>query len=384
MHRRSFLLLLTALSLPLLSGLRPSVAVADDGYRVSDAVTHENVAIYFVHGPSRGGPVPLTLEEGLSAKTVRVYETSNVNELAIENLGDQEVFVQSGDIVKGGQQDRALTVSLLLPPHSGRLPIAAFCVEQGRWSKRGSEDVLQFSSAAASVPSREAKIVLRSAPPVLAAAPIATAKIVPRSAPPDQAAAPFEPAAPAPNTGARLDAARDYAAVAERQREVWQEVARVQNQLSSHIRGVVNSPLSQTSLQLALESEKLKQAQEGYIKALKTAGEQEKDIVGYVFTVNGKPNSAEIYPSNTLFRKMWPKLLSANATEAIAAKDGLTEPAPSLASVNAFLKEAEAGKASKRALPHSVELETRDADRALYAETRRQDGTWVYRNYLAK
>jgi hypothetical protein len=375
MHRRSLLLLLTALSLPLLSGLRPGAAVADDGYRVSDPVTHENVAIYFVHGPSRGGPVPLTLEEGLSAKTVRVYETSNVNELAIENLGDQEVFVQSGDIVKGGQQDRALTVSLVLPPHSGRLPIAAFCVEQGRWSKRGNEDVRQFSSAAASVPSREAKIVLRSAP----------AKIAPRSAPPAQgAAAPVDLAAPAADAGARRDAEGDQAGVAERQREVWQEVARVQNQLSRRIGTVVSSPLSQTSLQLALESEKLKEAQEGYIEALKAAGEREKDIIGYVFTVNGKPSSAEIYPSNALFRKMWPKLLSANATEAIAAKDSPTEPAPSPTSVNAFLKEAEAGKASKRALPHSVELETRDADRALYAETRRKDGTWVYRSYLAK
>ena len=148
---------------------------------------------------------------------------------------------------------------------------------------------------------------------------------------------------------------------------------------------MVNSPQSQTSLQLALENEKLKEAQEGYIKALKTAGEQEKDIIGYVFTVNGKTNSAEIYPSNALFRKMWPKLLSANATEAIAAKNSpAAEPAPSLAAVNAFLKEAEAGKASKRALPHSAELEMRDADRALYAETRRQDGAWVYRNYLAK
>jgi hypothetical protein len=374
MHRGSFLPLLAALSLALLPGLRPSAAVADDGYRVSDAVKHENVAIYFVHGASRAGPVPLTLEEGLRAKTVRVYETSNVNELAIENLGDQEVFVQAGDIVKGGQQDRALTVSLMLPPHSGRLPIAAFCVEQGRWSKRGDEDARLFASAAASVPSREAKIVLRSAP----------AKIAPPSAPTGRAAAPSAPAGPAPDNGARLEAAGDHAALAARQNEVWQEVARVQGLLSSGVGGVVNSPQSRTSLQLALENEKLKEAQEGYIKALKAAGEQDNDIVGYVLTVNGKPSSAELYPSNGLFRKMWPKLLSANATEAIAAKSRPTEPAPSVATVDAFLKEAESGKARKQPLPGSVELETRDADRALYAETRRLDGTWVYRNYLAK
>ena len=49
--------------------------------------------------------------------------------------------MQSGDIVKGGQQDRVLTVSLMLPPKSGRIPIASFCVEQGRWPARGKEDV---------------------------------------------------------------------------------------------------------------------------------------------------------------------------------------------------------------------------------------------------
>ena len=31
-----------------------------------------------------------------------------------------------------GKQDRVLTVSLVLPPKSGRLPIASFCVEQAQ------------------------------------------------------------------------------------------------------------------------------------------------------------------------------------------------------------------------------------------------------------
>ena len=86
--------------------------------------------------------------------------------MQIENLGNDEVFVQSGDIVKGGQQDRVLTVSLLLPPKSGRIPIASFCVEQGRWTARGKEDVKTFATASAVVPSREAKIAMKApAPP---------------------------------------------------------------------------------------------------------------------------------------------------------------------------------------------------------------------------
>jgi len=58
---------------------------------------------------------------------------SSVNALTVENTGKDEVFVQAGDIVKGGQQDRVLSVDLLLPPRSGEVTIAAFCVEHGRW-----------------------------------------------------------------------------------------------------------------------------------------------------------------------------------------------------------------------------------------------------------
>ena len=65
------------------------------------------------------------------------------------------MFIQAGDIVKGGKQDRVLTVSLLLPAKSGRVPIASFCVEQGRWSARGKEDHAKFSSAKEAMPSRD-------------------------------------------------------------------------------------------------------------------------------------------------------------------------------------------------------------------------------------
>ena len=56
-------------------------------------------------------------------------------------------------------------------------------------------------------------------------------------------------------------------------------------------------------------------------KALEQAGEKDDDVVGYVFAVNGKLNSADVYPSNGLFRKMWPKLLQASVTEAIGEKN---------------------------------------------------------------
>jgi hypothetical protein len=355
MHRRSFLLL-AALALPLLSLIVSSTAVADDIYRMSGPVTHENLAVYFVHGASGAGAVPLTLAEALATKAVRVYETGSLNALAIENVGDQEVFVQSGDIVKGGQQDRVLSVSLVLPPRSGSLPIEAFCVEPGRWSMRGTEDAGQFDSATAALPSRDAKLAFTSVPMLGLMGPVVRAY---------------------PNGGAATE-------LYTHQLKVWDEVARVQRALSDRIGAPVTSSQSPTSLQLALENDRLRQFQKDYIATLKPAGEKEADIIGYVFVVNGKLNSAELYASNALFRKMWEKLLTANATEAIAANNEPSATTPSIAALAAFLKTAEGGAAIKQTLTPLVELEIRNSEQALYLETRRADGTWVHRSYVAK
>ena len=334
-------------------------AAASENYRISGPVVHENLAIYFVHGASAPGPVPLTLQEGLANGSAQVHETGNVNQLDVENTGTTELFIQSGDIVKGGQQDRVLTVSLLIPPRSGRVPIASFCVEQGRWTARGKEDVRRFSSAASAVPSREAKIAIKAHP---------TASI----GGPGQAAAFLSG-----DTG-------------QRQRQVWEHVSKMQDKLSRAVAAPVAAPQSRSSLQLSLENEKLKDAQTGYVKALQPAGESETDVVGYVFAVNGKLNSADIYPSNGLFRKMWPKLLAANATEAISDANAPGAELPSTADVLAFLDAAERGKAIEKPLPQNLKLEAREGEQALFFETRRApvapgtEGGWVHRNYLAK
>jgi hypothetical protein len=101
-------------------------------------------------------------------------------------------------------------------------------------------------------------------------------------------------------------AARGFAAedTSLRQQEVWRRVRSVQEKLSTNVGAPVYSTASQTSLQLALENEKLKDAQAAYLNALTGAGEKADDVIGYVFAVNGKLNSAEVYPSNGLFRKM--------------------------------------------------------------------------------
>lgn len=360
MHRRTF----SALAATSLAFLVLGVGVSGaNEYRLGEPIIHENLAIYLVHGKSAAGPVPLTLAEALGKQAVKVHETGNVNELQIENLGTDEVFVQSGDIVKGGQQDRVLTVSLILPPKSGRIPIASFCVEQGRWSARGKEDVKTFTTASAVVPSREAKIAMR--------APAAPAGADP---------------APTGGVGQRIHgiAAAPVSDTSARQQEIWRKVRKTQEGLSSNLGVTVNAAASQSSLQLALEHEKLEAAQSAYLAALQPAGEKESDVIGYVFAVNGKLNSAEMYPSNGLFRKMWPKLLKASITEAIGQKNAGGEPTPSREAAMAFLDDANKGAASEKTLTANVRLETRSAQKAFYFETRRATGGWVHRSYLAK
>jgi ARG/rhodanese/phosphatase superfamily protein len=351
-----------------------TAAPAADGTHISGPVTHENLAVYFIHGPSASGKVPLTLEEALKKRVVQVRETGNVNQLEIENLGNEEVFIQSGDIVKGGQQDRTLMVSLVLPPKSGRVPIASFCVEEGRWTARGREDVKQFATASASVPSRELKLAMKA---------------------PKPAAEPTQVDRQIFNQPAnRVEGLRTQSyAVNEtgvRQSEVWQGVRKLKDRLGGNLGSAISSAQSASSLQLALENEKLVDTQQAYIKALKAAGEAGNDIVGFVFAVNGKLNSADVYPSNGLFRKMWAKLLTASAIEAIGHKDEPREAAPSLDAVTAFLVDAERGKNSEKPLTAGVKLDTREGDQAYLFETARvaaspkASSDWVHRNYLAK
>jgi hypothetical protein len=117
-------------------------------YRLAGPHSHDNLTVFLIRGPETlPGRTFLTLQEALEQNKVVVHETSDVNELAVENLSDEEVYIQSGEIVKGGQQDRVLQTDLIVSARSGRVPLAAFCVEQGRWAGRGKESAVAFSSS---------------------------------------------------------------------------------------------------------------------------------------------------------------------------------------------------------------------------------------------
>jgi hypothetical protein len=328
----------------------PRPGFADSAPVISGPHVHENLAVYYIHGASAPGPVPLSLQEALAKGNVRVVETGDVNELKVENTGSEDVFIQAGDIVKGGKQDRVLTLSFVLPPKSGEVGLAAFCVEQGRWSARGGENVMGFASAGEAMPSRSARMVMARR-----AAPTATAAL----------------------DGGSSD-------TYEAQREVWKSVSDIQEKLSSNLGAPVTASASATSLQLSLENEKLQKARADYTSALQGTGEGKEDIVGYALAINGRIVSADVYPSNGLFRKMWTKQLAAGVTEAVGEAHDKREAPPAKDAVAAFLQTPAGAQARDEVVNDISRRSVREADKALYVEAQRGDGSWVHRNYLAK
>ena len=112
------------------------------GFTLEGPFTHANLTVYVVRGSTSDAREYITLDEGLAARTVAVREKgtragqdqAEVNTLEIENRSDKWLFLQAGDIVKGGKQDRTIMTDLTLAPRSAPQPIEAFCVEHGRWT----------------------------------------------------------------------------------------------------------------------------------------------------------------------------------------------------------------------------------------------------------
>ena len=318
------------------SSAKPQEQVASSDYRFSGPYTHGNLTVFLVHGKDQTHKTFLTLQEALAQKKVRVYETKDVNELAIRNLSNQDIYVQAGDIVRGGEQDRMISIDFIVPPKSGRMPIAAFCVESGRWSKRGNEEAGTFSSSENAVALKELKLA------------------------------------------AKREAS---------QQAVWKNVSVAQEKLSSTVNMSVADAASPSSFELSVENAKVKETTFEYIKALSGIVQSKSDVIGYVFAINGKVNSADVYASRGLFLKLWPKLLKASAVEAIAELNKDVEVKPIVSeTIETFMAESIKPSASAKDVTRRVKVVTREDDNNIFFETqdREQKDGWVHRNYIKK
>ncbi len=253
---------------------------------LSKPVTAHNLTAWFIIAPPVDAGVALdyaVLEESIAGETALIHETGDVNELFVENTGDVDLFIQAGDIVKGGRQDRTIGVDFIVPARSGKVPLPAFCVEQSRWHRRHLEPATHFSKASDRIASKKALLAMR---------------------------------------------------LAKSQHDVWLSVAEEQELLSKSVQGKVRSDESPTSLQLTYENEHVTRAVDDYVTVLEHAPAQAGgSVVGVAWAINGVPSHADCYASPTLFAKLWRKLLRAAATEAIVQRppqpaDGCDTPVP--------------------------------------------------------
>jgi hypothetical protein len=309
-------------------------------FTISRPVTCLNLAVYFFHGedviPNKNF---VTLQEALETNRIVVHETGTVGQLAVENTSrDFEVFIQAGDIVKGGRQDRVLAYDLIVPPQSGRLEINSFCVEAGRWQQRGTEDSDRFSMSSGQLPGKGLRLAVNSA---------------------------------------------------RQQGQVWEKVKEQQDKLSHTLKKNLADPQSPSSLQLTLEDKDLLAKIDAYTSKLQKAPEGKTKVIGFALAINGKVESAEIYGSSILSKKMWPKMLRAAAIDALSdLQPGKRFEPADVDAVLVFLGDTDKNRHNEtttkvtgriqvtvRATANSVSVETRDGH---------QEGSVIHRSVIAK
>ncbi len=294
------------------------VTFGDLRYTISKPAAYRNLAVYVIRGVDRlKGKKVLSLEEGIKQKKLVVSETGNVGQLQVENTSkDEYAYLQSGEIVKGGKQDRTLRYDYIVPPMSGRRPLASFCVESARWSGRGNESTVKFSAG----------------------------KYVPTVA--------------ARSNNIRFSG---YNAV------TWSEVSRTQLSYGRNIMWSVKDAKSPTSMQLTLEHAKVKATTKEYTDAVRAAFDRYNDAIGFAYAINGTVQWVDVYASGELFRKLLPKLLDASAQEAIIEfQKGKTFSAPSAGAVRAFMLAARQGKVTERRVSNDIKSWVQDSENGMY------------------
>jgi hypothetical protein len=111
------------------------------------------------------------------------------------------------------------------------------------------------------------------------------------------------------------------------------------------------------------------------------------DVIGYAFAINGKVNSADLYGSKPLFRKLWPKLLKASAVEAVAEFDkGKSFVPVTVDDVNAYLNDPARDNLVEKQVTSRIRLITQETDKTILQDTcdQKRSGAWVHRSYLVK
>jgi hypothetical protein len=248
---------------PDVAGVDPAVEAA----RISGPYVHKNLAVFLIRSDSQDPRDFLTLDEGLTSGRVRITEQAQeqVGQLLIDNQGDQPLYLQEGERLQGGKQDRTIIASLVVPPHSGPIPLPAACIEQGRWAADVNGTVFAFAANPALAPKG-----VRGA--------------------------------------AKIDGS---------QQAVWANVGAQKITLAN----AVSAKNTNTSLNETYDSPQVREVSDDYTAALRGALDQHPDAVGVVVVVNGMFEEANVYPNHKVLARLYPRLIQSYAVQALLLKD---------------------------------------------------------------
>ena len=191
----------------------------------------------------------------------------------------------AGEVVTGGQQDRVVGKDRIVPAESDPVDLSVFCVEHGRWT----ESAPKFST--------NGSVMVQPS-------------------------------------------VRKQAMVAKDQQKVWDEVSRSQGGLADMVAAspgvTAGAPAGQnanditvrelhstTSYAKVRNNQAVKQQVDSITEPMQKSFEsvikqlRDQNAVGVVVAVKGKIIWADIFASNSLLSKYWPKLLQSYAAEAL-------------------------------------------------------------------
>lgn len=315
----------------------PLETISVEDTTIAGPFCSNNLSVFLIHGTDATDIKDfLTLEEALEEKKVVVEETGQVNCLRIKNVSSDAVFIQSGDILKGGKQDRAIQYDMILDPKSGFIPVNSFCVERGRWRQRGLEDDRHFSTSHHNLSHKSLKMAAK---------------------------------------------------YSNSQQEVWEEVQKMQTRTADN----ASVPLSQvqnesspSSLDLTLETETIQESIKKYLDELSSVVDEKNDVVGFAFAINGKVNSIEVYACNALFKKMWPKLIKSAAIEAFSeSRSENSFEQPSAEQVRECMLDVQNELVQEKAVSGKCKTVLKETKQNVFFEARdiTRGDKWVHRNY---
>jgi len=248
--------------------------VENDSFLIGESIAYKNLEIFpIVRSGKTESQKYRILSEVIKGQDVVLEETGNVNLLSISNNTKDYIFILAGDIVKGGRQDRTIENDIIIPPYTKKVPLESYCVESGRWQKRGQEEVHEFSDNTKVLSSRDLKLASRYSK--------------------DQSA-------------------------------VWQKVSEKQYKLDKNLAEMkgenvdVRSPQSETSLQLTLENKELEDVTKEFKNNLNNLNDFSENSIGFAYAINGQFYGMDIYHSRELFAKLQAKLFDAVIAEAIS------------------------------------------------------------------